>query len=71
MLPGETIMSGASNVCCGQVLQLKVLRSAAGYYIGTACHRCGPYSRESYYFCDKSTAELALKNDPDGFTWGR
>jgi len=41
---------------CG-TLELQVLRSAAGYYIGTACN-CGPYSRESGYF---RTHEDAVK----------
>lgn len=62
MIPGETIASGAPNPCptCGEVLHLKVLRSAAGYYIGTMCN-CGPYSRESGYYSTKEYAEEALE----------
>ena len=61
MLPGETISSGASDTCedCGVKLELQVLRSAAGYYIGAICD-CGPYSRESDYYPSREKAELAL-----------
>ncbi len=47
-LPGETIGLGASPTCpeCGFTPKLEVLRSNAGYYIGTQC-LCGPYTRES------------------------
>ncbi len=62
MLPGETIASGAASTCpeCGTVLELQVLRSAAGYYIGTAC-ACGPYSRESGYYPTREKAANALE----------
>jgi hypothetical protein len=64
MLKGETIASGAPSKCrdCGVVLKLEVLRSNAGYYIGTQCE-CGPYSRESYYYKDHNEADNALKNE--------
>lgn len=62
MLPGETIRSGASNECCGKKLELQVLQSGAGYYIGTICEQCGPYSRESGYYGSKEEAAEALKN---------
>jgi hypothetical protein len=61
MLQGETIMSGANPECCGKKLTFKVLQSAAGYYIGTQCQNCGPYSMESNYFKDGATADVALK----------
>lgn len=61
MLRGETILSGASNVCCGKALRLEILRSAAGYYFGTACPNCGPYSRESGYYPTREKADHALK----------
>jgi len=66
MLPGETILSGASPVCseCGTKLQMQVCRSAAGFYIGTIC-KCGPYSRESDYFRTRETAQEELDNN----TW--
>lgn len=62
MLPGETIGSGAPDICpdCKMRLILKVLRSAAGYYLGTQCN-CGPYSRESGYYPNKEEAEAALR----------
>jgi len=61
MLPGETIASGASSTCpdCGMKLELKVLRSGGGYYIGTFCC-CGPYSRESGYYRTSKEAQDAL-----------
>ena len=60
MFQGETILSGASPYCCGKHLQFDVLKSGGGYYIGTWCERCGPYSRESHYFQDKVIAEREL-----------
>ena len=57
---GETIATGASPVCCGKVLELQVLRSAAGYYIGTFCENCGLYSRESGYYPSLIAAQAAL-----------
>jgi hypothetical protein len=59
-IQGETILTGAPSVCCGVNLKFEVLRSAAGYYIGTACPRCGPYSRESNYFISRQEAEDTL-----------
>lgn len=48
-LPGE--LKGVNGtVCCGEILELDVERSNAGYYLGYWCSRCGPYSRESGYF---------------------
>lgn len=45
----------------GKYLPLNVLRSAAGYYIGTA-DECGPVSRESVeYFRSEKSATEALK----------
>lgn len=63
MLPNETILNGASPVCCGKKLEFKVLQSAAGYYIGTFCPNCGPYSRETDYYKDRKLAEINLSNN--------
>lgn len=47
-------------ICTGQRLPLQVLRSAAGYFIGTADND-GPVSRESAgYFPSRQAAEGAL-----------
>jgi hypothetical protein len=46
---------------CNQTLNLRVYRSAAGYYIGRQCE-CGPYSRESHYFDSYMVAEYALES---------
>lgn len=61
MLPGETIHSGAPDVCkeCGTQLVEQVCQSAAGYYIGTQC-ACGPYSRESHYYETREQAQSDL-----------
>lgn len=71
MLPGETILSGAKPVCsdCGVGLTLEVLRSAAGYYVGTQC--CGgPNTRETNYFATHSEAHAALWTLGDALTNG-
>lgn len=60
MIPGETIASGASSKCneCGKEMEFEVLRSGAGFYIGTQCE-CGPYSRESGYYRSREDAAAA------------
>ena len=67
VMEGETVSTGASNVCCdcGVRLTNQVLMSAAGYYIGTECD-CGPYSRESGYYTNAIAAEAALKSGEYG-----
>jgi len=47
---------------CGTALDIQLLCSAAGYYIGFFCPECGPYSRESSYFRSREEAEKALNN---------
>lgn len=59
-LPGETGHVDQPCVVCGQILPAKILRSPAGFYIGTFCPRCGPHSRESGYFRDAEAAQIAL-----------
>lgn len=50
---------------CGPLLPLEVLKSRAGFYIGTSTDE-GPYSRESVeYWHEESEAWYALKNQ----TW--
>ena len=44
---------------CEQDLSQKVLRSAAGYYVGRACD-CGPYSRDTGYYASAYDGESAL-----------
>jgi len=60
-LAGECVKD-TQTVCfdCGTVLNIEVLSSAAGYYIGFFCPQCGPYSRESGYFQSRKDAEMAL-----------
>jgi len=47
---------------CGTALDIQVLCSAAGYYIGFFCPECGPYSRESGYFRSREEADSALNS---------
>lgn len=53
----------------GQRLPLKVLRSAAGYYLGTFDDEEGPISRESAeYWATEAEAEAALASNGTGWT---
>lgn len=65
---GETIAGGADDKCteCGAALPLGVCSSAAGYYVGTWCDTCGPYSRESGYYKTRDEAERALASGDFG-----
>lgn len=62
-LPGECVLD-TQTVCmeCGAALDIQVLCSAAGYYIGFFCPECGPYSRESGYFRSHEEAKTALNS---------
>lgn len=62
MIPGECV--GVEGVTCQGYgdhdpikLELDVLRSGAGYYVGYFCPRCGPFSRESGYFATEAEAQ--------------
>ncbi len=51
---------------CTSVLPLKVCSSAAGYYIGRWCDKCGPYERVSDYFGNTEAARLEAERQlPD------
>ena len=67
VMPGETILTGASDECpdCEKKLKFEVMRSPAGFYVGTQCC-CGPYSRESGYYAIRKKAEEDLKNNNFG-----
>ena len=65
MLPGETIRTG---VPAEEVSELKVMCSAAGWYIGTSIfdYECGcelPNTRESGYYATEEEAEAALRTN--------
>lgn len=66
MIPGETIATGASQHCsmCEKKLELKVLSTPAGYYVGTFC--CEPHSRESGYYPTREKAQEALDSGEFG-----
>jgi len=59
-LAGEINKDGEQCPDCNVTLDLQVLQSGAGYYIGTFCN-CGPYSRESDYFRNYSDTEAELR----------
>ncbi len=65
-LEGEITWKRQITCTCLKVLDIKVLRSPAGYYIGFFCSQCGPYSRESGYYPTEEIAEYALKTDNYG-----
>jgi hypothetical protein len=51
------------DFCCHKELLLQVCHSAAGYYIGTWCKKCGPYERYSRdYYKTSAKAQRALKD---------
>jgi hypothetical protein len=45
---------------CDHPLSTMVLKSNAGYYLGTECPNCGPYGRESDYIPTYQQAENIL-----------
>ena len=45
---------------CGTMMNLKVLRTPAGYYLGFWCDNHGPFSRETQYFHKESEAKNLL-----------
>ena len=61
----EGELAGLSGVTCncGHNLNLRVLRSAAGYYLGYFCPHCGPYSRETGYYLTRQLAEADLARE--------
>lgn len=61
---GARPVGGVLAAACGRPdLQVQVLQSAAGFYIGTFSEE-GPFSRESFeYFKTRDEAEAALRNN--------
>ena len=65
MLPKECMGIKRFHKCeCGYIMNLSVLKTPAGYYLGFFCENCGPYSRETEYYKDREEAENDLKNNP-------
>jgi hypothetical protein len=53
----------AEKCCeCKTVMPLEILSSAAGFYIGHYCPKCGPHDRKSGYFPDKAQANRAFSD---------
>ena len=44
---------------CGHKYLPRVMKSAAGFYVGTSC-TCGPFSRESEYYATEQAARDVL-----------
>ena len=63
-LPNETIHLGASKRCstCKTYAELQIMRSPAGFYLGSMCN-CGPYSRESHYYNSKDQLQHDIDNN--------
>ena len=75
-LYGETLETGAGPYCEGgsgedpedlppherHYLTIEVLFSAAGFYVGSQCPFCGPYTRESGYFATRDEATQAMQS---------
>ena len=60
-LPGELLgIEGIECLVCEKELNLQVLHTPAGYYLGYQCDDCGPISRESGYFTSFEAAEVEL-----------
>lgn len=58
----DSLSTGRLSTVCGRQLPLQVLKSAAGYYIGTA-DEDGPFTRESIeYWPSADLAADALRN---------
>ena len=58
-------LKGLDGTVCGNCrmhLLLGIQRSAAGYYLGYFCSRCGPYSRETGYYTSLEAATEALND---------
>ena len=64
MIPGECVNDNTARCSsCGEILEIGVYRSNAGYYIGFWCNNCGPYSRESRYYKTEAEAQQRLDKD--------
>jgi len=60
MIPGECKGLEGHTCECGFKMELEVLSTPAGYYLGYMCDECGPYSRETGYYKTKEEAEEEL-----------
>lgn len=67
-LPGELAGTQGATCTCGEEMELEVLKSAAGNYLGYFCPNCGPYSRETVYFPNHKAAKEQLQLIQAGLT---
>jgi uncharacterized Zn finger protein len=64
LIPGETLGYKAAGIqCtdCGENMELKVMKSGGGFYLGYGCSMCGPYTRETDYIKDRKSAQGLLE----------
>ena len=67
MLPGECVgFDGTRCSVCQTKLELEILESPAGFYLGYWCGFCGPYSRETHYIRTREEAEEELEKVVNG-----
>lgn len=62
MATAEEIKHHEKCTGCGRPMELEVLQSGAGWYLGTQCPNCGPHTRESHYFPSDLEAQSALRD---------
>jgi len=65
-LPGELKGLKGTQCSCKRWMKLDVQHSNAGYYLGYFCDRCGPWSRETGYYRDRTEAKDALNKYQKG-----
>jgi hypothetical protein len=52
-----------------EFLHIRILKSAAGFYIGTQCPICGPWRRMTDYYSSRPEAQKAMKDFMIGYAW--
>lgn len=73
MVIGDEAQAFTQCADCKKPLKTEVLKSNAGFYLGTWCDNCGPYARESSYFATRAQAESTLRvwQDSGEKPWAR
>ncbi len=65
--PGELLgVNGATCFLCGDEMELEVLSTPAGFYLGYYCENDGPMGRETNYMPTWEAAEAELEIIKDG-----
>lgn len=63
MFPGETVATGASNLCgeCAKVLELQVCSTPRGFFLGYWCDEHGVHTRETGWYPKEETVKRILE----------